>query len=111
MAPLTLVPIRNLSYFSLMGIFSAIALVAVLVVDGIMKSERPGSLLDPMPTELFPTTWGSLPMAFGLIMAGFTGEKSLMKKLFYKVLNRFLTNGENFFFVFLRPCSISFSIS
>ncbi|CAG8485557.1 413_t:CDS:2 [Diversispora eburnea] len=74
MAPLTLMAIRYLSYFSLLGIFSAFALVSVLVIDGITKAERPGSLIDPMPTELFPSNWGSLPMAFGLIMAGFTGH-------------------------------------
>ncbi|RHZ74068.1 hypothetical protein Glove_227g73 [Diversispora epigaea] len=74
MAPLTLMAIRYLSYFSLLGIFSATALVAVLVIDGITKKERPGSLIDPMPTEIFPSNWGSLPMAFGLIMAGFTGH-------------------------------------
>ncbi|CAG8649709.1 6122_t:CDS:2, partial [Acaulospora morrowiae] len=74
MAPLTLMAIRYLSYFSLLGIFSAISLTLVLIIDGLTKTERPGSLVDPMPTELFPTTWGAVPMSFGLIMAGFTGH-------------------------------------
>ncbi|CAG8631981.1 203_t:CDS:2, partial [Acaulospora colombiana] len=72
MAPLTLMAIRYLSYFSLLGIVSAISLIFVLIIDGFTKTERPGSLIDPMPTELFPTVWSSVPMSFGLIMAGFT---------------------------------------
>ncbi|CAJ0904922.1 13438_t:CDS:2, partial [Entrophospora sp. SA101] len=73
MTPLTLIAIRYLSYFSLMGILSAIMLVNVLIIDGVSKDDRPGSLVVPMETSLWPD-WGHLPMSFGLIMAGFTGH-------------------------------------
>ncbi|CAI2170480.1 2714_t:CDS:2 [Funneliformis geosporum] len=74
MTPLTFIAIRCLSYFSLLGIFSAFSLVTVIVIDGFTKHEKPGSLIDPMKTELWPVAWASLPMSFGLIMAGFTGH-------------------------------------
>ncbi|CAG8446973.1 5594_t:CDS:2 [Ambispora gerdemannii] len=74
MTPLTLMAIRYLSYFSLLGIFSATALVCVLIYDGLTKFGKPGSLIDPMDTGLLPESWATLPMSFGLIMAGFTGH-------------------------------------
>ncbi|RIA99362.1 transmembrane amino acid transporter protein [Glomus cerebriforme] len=74
MTPLTLIAIRYLSYFSLLGILSAICLVNVMVIDGFAKREHPGSLVDPMKTDLFPFQWYNVPMSFGLIMAGFTGH-------------------------------------
>ncbi|CAG8445613.1 3682_t:CDS:2 [Ambispora leptoticha] len=74
MTPLTLMAIRYLSYFSLLGIFSAVALASVLIYDGLTKFERPGSLIDPMDTQFLPESWATLPMSFGLVMAGFTGH-------------------------------------
>ncbi|CAG8768763.1 45411_t:CDS:2 [Gigaspora margarita] len=74
MTPLTLIAIRYLSYFSLLGILSATSLVTVMMVDGFMKPEHPGSLFDPMKTNLWPDNWGTVPISFGLIMAGFTGH-------------------------------------
>ncbi|CAG8588866.1 13783_t:CDS:2, partial [Cetraspora pellucida] len=74
MTPLTLIAIRYLSYFSLLGILSATTLVSVVIFDGLTKFERPGSLFDPMPTEIWPPSLWTLPISFGLIMAGFTGH-------------------------------------
>ncbi|CAG8515426.1 14743_t:CDS:2 [Funneliformis mosseae] len=74
MTPLTLIAIRYLSYFSLLGILSAICLVNVMIIDGFTKHESPGSLIDPMETDIFPFRWYNVPMSFGLIMAGFTGH-------------------------------------
>ncbi|RIA84470.1 transmembrane amino acid transporter protein [Glomus cerebriforme] len=73
MTPLTFIAIRYLSYFSLLGILSAMSLVTVIIIDGFVKHEKPGSLIDHMETEIWPA-WSSLPMSFGLIMAGFTGH-------------------------------------
>jgi len=85
MTPLMFIAIRFLSYFSLLGILSAITLVAVIIIDGFSKHEKPGSLIDPMKTEIWPVAWASLPMSFGLIMAGFTGMKIVnFFKDFYK---------------------------
>ncbi|GBB94546.1 hypothetical protein RclHR1_02380005 [Rhizophagus clarus] len=74
MTPLTMIAIRYLSYFSLLGIISAVCLVNVMVIDGFAKREQPGSLVDPMDTDWFPIQWYNVPMSFGLIMAGFTGH-------------------------------------
>ncbi|KAG9304121.1 hypothetical protein G9A89_001623 [Geosiphon pyriformis] len=74
MTPLTFMAIRYLSYFSLLGIFSAFTLVSVMIYDGLTKLEKPGSLIDPEETQLLPPSWTTLPMSFGLIMAGFTGH-------------------------------------
>src|SRR5206468_5027890 len=69
MTPLTFIAIRYLSYLSLLGILSVISLVAVIIIDGFTKHDKPGSLIDHMETEMWPV-WASLPMSFGLIMAG-----------------------------------------
>ncbi|CAG8827816.1 23132_t:CDS:2, partial [Gigaspora rosea] len=61
--PLTLIDIKYLSYFSLLGIVSAIILVFVVIIDGITRNEQPGSLFNPMKTELWPTDWNSLPFS------------------------------------------------
>ncbi|RIB05080.1 transmembrane amino acid transporter protein [Gigaspora rosea] len=74
LVPLTLIDIKYLSYFSLLGIVSAIILVFVVIIDGITRNEQPGSLFNPMKTELWPTDWNSLPFSFGLIIAGFAGH-------------------------------------
>ncbi|CAB4416747.1 unnamed protein product [Rhizophagus irregularis] len=74
MTPLTTIAIRYLSYFSLLGIISAMCLVNVMVIDGFAKREMPGSLVDPMETDWLPFQWYNVPMSFGLIMAGFTGH-------------------------------------
>jgi bacteriorhodopsin len=74
MTPLTLIAIRYLSYFSLLGIISAMCLVNVMVIDGFAKRESPGSLVAPMETDWLPIQWYNVPMSFGLIMAGFTGK-------------------------------------
>ncbi|CAG8659056.1 9985_t:CDS:2, partial [Paraglomus occultum] len=72
MSPLTLMPIRYLSYFSLLGILSASYLAVILVFDGLSKPAQPGSLLDPMETDTWPPALATVPLSFGLIMAGFT---------------------------------------
>ncbi|RUS32491.1 transmembrane amino acid transporter protein-domain-containing protein [Jimgerdemannia flammicorona] len=48
LTPTVFLPIRNLSYASLIGIISAASLVIVIMYDGLSKNERPGSLRDPM---------------------------------------------------------------
>lgn len=44
-------PVRHLSYTSLLGIISAFSIIIVIVVDGITKKEAPGSLVEPAVTE------------------------------------------------------------
>ncbi|CAM0135611.1 unnamed protein product [Umbelopsis sp. WA50703] len=75
--PMLFLPVRQLSYTSLFGIISAAALLVILLFDGLTKQEAPGSLLEPADTSLWPTTWNTVPLSFGLIMAGFAGHAVL----------------------------------
>ncbi|RUS32490.1 transmembrane amino acid transporter protein-domain-containing protein [Jimgerdemannia flammicorona] len=74
LTPMVFLPIRNLSYASLISIISAASLVVVIIYDGLSKSEKPGSLRDPMETDIFPSDWKTVPLSFGLIMSSFAGH-------------------------------------
>ncbi|CAG8759425.1 3558_t:CDS:2, partial [Racocetra persica] len=74
LVPLTLIDIKYLSYVSCLGILSSIALVFVIIIDGFTKHTQPGSLLNPVKTELLPITFTTLNLSFGLIIAGFAGH-------------------------------------
>ncbi|KAI8641234.1 transmembrane amino acid transporter protein-domain-containing protein [Parasitella parasitica] len=74
LTPMLFLPIRKLAYTSLIGIISCACLVTIVIYDGISKTEKPGSLLDPMYTEVIPSEMYNLPLSFGLMMAGFAGH-------------------------------------
>lgn len=67
--PTTFLPLRFLSMTSLIGILSSFTLLFVLIADGTIKKEAPGSLWDPAMTSLGPR-WMRLPLSFGLFMSG-----------------------------------------
>jgi len=69
LVPTTFLPLRLLSLTSLLGILSSVVLLAVIVADGTIKTESPGSLWDPMETNTGPN-WKKLPICFGLMMSG-----------------------------------------
>ncbi|GAA5974462.1 hypothetical protein JCM11641_003230 [Rhodosporidiobolus odoratus] len=71
--PTTFLPLRVLSLTSLLGIFSSFILLVVLISDGALKPEAPGSLREVMPTSLAPR-WERFPLSFGLFMSGFSGH-------------------------------------
>lgn len=48
--------------------------VSILFIDGMSKPDRPGSLIDPMPTHMLPQSWAALPMSFGLLMSPWGGH-------------------------------------
>ncbi|KAG2184299.1 hypothetical protein INT44_009314 [Umbelopsis vinacea] len=75
--PMLFLPVRQLSYTSLFGIISAGALLVILIYDGLTKSHAPGSLLEPADTSIWPEEWNTVPLSFGLIMAGFAGHAVL----------------------------------
>ncbi|KAG2177244.1 hypothetical protein INT43_007901 [Umbelopsis isabellina] len=75
--PMLFLPVRQLSYTSLFGIVSAGALLVIMLFDGLTKQEAPGSLLEPADTTLWPESWSTVPLSFGLIMAGFAGHAVL----------------------------------
>ncbi|KAJ7886654.1 transmembrane amino acid transporter protein-domain-containing protein, partial [Mycena leptocephala] len=72
--PTMFLPLSLLSYASILGIISTVFVVIVLLVDGISKTEAPGSLRSPEETSLGFENLNYLASAFGLFMAGFTGH-------------------------------------
>lgn len=73
LVPTTFLPLRILSLTSLLGIMSSFVLLAVIIADGTIKREAPGSLWDVMPTSIGPR-WQRFPLSFGLLMSGFSGH-------------------------------------
>ncbi|KAJ7762013.1 transmembrane amino acid transporter protein-domain-containing protein [Mycena maculata] len=72
--PTVFLPLSLLSITSVLGIISTVLVVIVILVDGISKTERPGSLWSPAETSLGIDNWNHLGIAFGLFMAGFSGH-------------------------------------
>ncbi|KAM5371368.1 hypothetical protein ACJZ2D_007967 [Fusarium nematophilum] len=64
---LNALPLRLLSYTSVVGIFSTFCIVIIILVDGLIKPDSPGSLREPATTYLFPENWLALPLAYGLL--------------------------------------------
>ncbi|EJD04149.1 uncharacterized protein FOMMEDRAFT_82137 [Fomitiporia mediterranea MF3/22] len=75
--PSVFCPLSLLSYASILGILSTLLIIGTVFIDGLSKSEAPGSLWDPAPTNLGIAGWGELGVAFGLFMAGFSGHAVL----------------------------------
>ncbi|CAG8790831.1 5612_t:CDS:2, partial [Dentiscutata erythropus] len=101
LVPLSLIDIRSLSYFSLLGILSAIFLTFVVIINGFTTFEQPGSLFNPMNTELWPTDLNTLPLSFGLIIAGFSGHS-----IFPSIYLNMKTPSK-----YLKAINISYTIS
>ena len=74
--PSNFMSMRLLSYASFVGIFAMNSILVLVIVDGCLKADAPGSLRSPMPTHAFPQSWRQLPLAFGLIMG--MDERSLI---------------------------------
>ncbi|KAG2222635.1 hypothetical protein INT45_008299 [Circinella minor] len=74
MTPFEFLSLRKLSVASLFGIISCVSLMVIVLFDGLSKTTQPGSLWDPMETELLPSDPSRIPLSFGLMMAGFAGH-------------------------------------
>ncbi|CAO1627865.1 unnamed protein product [Parajaminaea phylloscopi] len=73
--PTCFMPLRFLSPISLVGIFTTISIIVIVLTDGGMKHHSPGSLHQPAADALdLRPQWGKLPLAFGLIMSGFSSH-------------------------------------
>ncbi|KAL9055943.1 MAG: hypothetical protein Q9162_003239 [Coniocarpon cinnabarinum] len=72
--PLAFVPLRFLSFSSVLGIVCCFTIVMAVFVDGMIKPSSPGSLRQPATTTPTPSTWRTLPLAFGLLMAPWGGH-------------------------------------
>ncbi|KAI1797799.1 transmembrane amino acid transporter protein-domain-containing protein [Ganoderma leucocontextum] len=72
--PAVLMPLSVLSFASIIGIFSLMAVIGIIVFDGFTKVDSPGSLWSPAATSLGIDNYRELGIAFGLFMAGFAGH-------------------------------------
>lgn len=55
LTPMIFLPVRHLSYTSLLGIISAFSIIIVIIIDGVGKKDAPGSLIQPAVSVLFET--------------------------------------------------------
>ncbi|KAH8879409.1 hypothetical protein GQ53DRAFT_40407 [Thozetella sp. PMI_491] len=74
MVPLNFLPLRLLSFTSIIGIVCCFSIVTILLIDGFIKPTSPGSLIEPAQTYLFPANWLTLPLSFGLLMSPWGGH-------------------------------------
>ncbi|KAI9251860.1 transmembrane amino acid transporter protein-domain-containing protein, partial [Phascolomyces articulosus] len=74
LTPTMFLPMRKLALTSLIGILACVCLLLTVIVDGLTKTTKPGSLMDPMETEMIPSELYNVPLTFGLVMAGFSGH-------------------------------------
>ncbi|AQZ09612.1 AVT1 (YJR001W) [Zygosaccharomyces parabailii] len=72
--PGVFIPLSILSNISLLGITSTIGTVVIIALCGLAKREAPGSLIDRMPTELWPESFRSLCLSIGLLSACWGGH-------------------------------------
>ncbi|KAF2811190.1 uncharacterized protein BDZ99DRAFT_570441 [Mytilinidion resinicola] len=72
--PLGFLPLRLLSFTSVIGILSCLGIVLAVWVDGAIKPHQPGSLREPAPQYLFPKNWLTVPLSFGLLMSPWGGH-------------------------------------
>ncbi|CAA7266602.1 unnamed protein product [Cyclocybe aegerita] len=72
--PTVFLPLSLLSYTSVLGIISTILMVVVIFIDGLSKTDAPGSLWVGAETDVGVKSFTHLGIAFGLFMAGFSGH-------------------------------------
>ncbi|KAK4218155.1 transmembrane amino acid transporter protein-domain-containing protein [Rhypophila decipiens] len=74
LVPLNFLPLRLLSFTSIIGIFCCFSIVIILIADGLIKPNSPGSLIEPAKTYWLPENWLALPLSFGLLMSPWGGH-------------------------------------
>lgn len=72
--PLAFVPLRLLSFTSIIGIICTFGITLIVLFDGLTKRHAPGSLRDPAVTFWFPKNWMTLPVSLGLLMSPWGGH-------------------------------------
>ncbi|KZM19494.1 uncharacterized protein EKO05_0003109 [Ascochyta rabiei] len=72
--PLSFLPLRMLSFTSILGVMSCFGITIAVWADGLIKSEAPGSIREPMAQYLFPENWMTIPLSFGLLMSPWGGH-------------------------------------
>ncbi|KAJ9642883.1 hypothetical protein H2201_005829 [Coniosporium apollinis] len=74
LVPLGFLPLRLLSFTSVLGILCCFGIVLSVFIDGAIKPHQPGSLREPAVTHLFPANWRTVPLSFGLLMSPWGGH-------------------------------------
>ncbi|KAI5803172.1 transmembrane amino acid transporter protein-domain-containing protein [Geopyxis carbonaria] len=74
LTPLSFLPLRVLSFSSILGILSTFSIFVIVVINGCLKPDAPGSLRQPMETYLFPQSWLTLPLSIGVLMSPWGGH-------------------------------------
>ena len=72
--PMSFLPLRMLSFTSILGVMSCFGITIAVWADGLIKSEAPGSIRQPMTQYLFPENWMTIPLSFGLLMSPWGGH-------------------------------------
>ncbi|KAJ4363315.1 hypothetical protein N0V95_001088 [Ascochyta clinopodiicola] len=74
LVPLSFLPLRMLSFTSILGVMSCFGITIAVWVDGLIKADAPGSIREPMAQYLFPENWMTIPLSFGLLMSPWGGH-------------------------------------
>jgi len=74
LTPLSFMPLRVLSFSSILGIFCCLSITLIIIVDGLIKPTAPGSLRQPAATYMFPKHWQTIPLSLGLLMSPWGGH-------------------------------------
>ncbi|USP75836.1 Vacuolar amino acid transporter 1 [Curvularia clavata] len=72
--PLSFLPLRFLSFTSVLGVMSCFGITIAIWIDGLVKPDAPGSIRQPMTQYLFPDNWLTVPLSFGLLMSPWGGH-------------------------------------
>ncbi|KAH8725200.1 vacuolar amino acid transporter-like protein 1 [Phaeosphaeriaceae sp. PMI808] len=68
LVPLSFLPLRLLSFTSILGVLSCFGITIAVWVSGLLKPEQPGSIRQPATQYLFPDNWLTIPLSFGLLI-------------------------------------------
>ncbi|CAI5760399.1 unnamed protein product [Candida verbasci] len=74
LTPFTFLPLSLLSVISLFGIISTISITFLIFICGLIKQDSPGSLIQFMSTNIFPSNWMEFLVGISLAMAPFGGH-------------------------------------
>lgn len=74
LVPLSFLPLRLLSFTSILGVMSCFGITIAIWVDGLIKADAPGSIRQPMTQYLFPDNWMTVPLSLGLLMSPWGGH-------------------------------------
>ena len=74
LVPTILMPLRWLSFTSIVGIVCCSLIMALVVFDGLSLDDAPGSLHEPMATQVWPSGVWATFYAWGILMAPWGGH-------------------------------------